>query len=261
MLNQDITRILDSFVEHTNSLLLNSDAGLSYLLGRGVDKTQIERHKIGLLIEPYEIEDTYDCLCLGDHCDVCRFKNWIQHHQNKLKSPDFAGGFIVFPLSGESKATYGLQTRSILKKSFDTFMVTSRPEPVFFGTAANVMTIYNYSSVVLCEGPLDMLVMERNLSSSCLALTTNQPNTSQGKFIKRYCDTVILCLDADPAGVKGSKYVMDLFMGTIQTMNVRLSNPWGCKDPNDLWRKLGDVKLRSFLRKQINGHMRCFDRI
>ena len=233
-------------------------SALTYLRGRGASESQISVHRIGALPSSFRLDPESDldhdenCTEASESCTTCRLNHWVSRH-NKSKSLDgLSSSSVIFPLTSPSGIIYGLQARSIEKKVFDTFMVKDRPEAVFFGAAANSLNIFQGRTVVITEGPMDMLVVERNTGLPTLALTTNSLSRHQSKYVARIANRIVIVLDGDEAGRNGAKSIIHYFGRDADCIDVRLDKlDKTCKDPNELWSKHGDKKLAQFFKQAI----------
>lgn len=241
--------VVSRFIEYANSRLLSSPEGQAYLMSRGSTRSQWDRHKIGYIDVPFDpdpsLDHLHDSSCDVTPCDTCRFIQWA--NQDKLNSA------VVYPLSTYSGSLAGFQIRSTREKIYDTFLVSKRPESIFFGLAANVLNIWHSKSVMLAEGPTDMLVLERLAFPTVLALSTNNLNRGQLKFIKRFATNVYLCLDLDDAGRHGIKSIFNK-CSDLNVVDVRYPSLGGSvKDPGDLWKALGDERFKIHFHKEIRS--------
>jgi DNA primase len=204
-------------------------------------------------------------------CDTCRYRSWSSKWEKpdgeEEDGPDDAGpgrkvqrvgrrlvGSVVYPLTSYSGMTVGFQTRSIREKAFDTFMLKRRPEGAFFGAAGNIHRIWSTGEVVLVEGPSDMLVVERLVHPNVLSITTASPNVPQTRFLYRFAKRVYLCLDLDKTGRDSTASFVSKHAYKpgfdLRDVDYKYS-AHQAKDPNDLWRKLGDDRFSRHMKKAI----------
>lgn len=251
---------VDEFVDWAHQGLLQSDEAQSYLTGRGASSDQWARHRLGFTIGDFEPEVGKDPFHRRDvcsdkelrhsWCDSCRFvrwsSSWESDEEGTPRGSRLVGrriaGCIVFPLTSYSGSTVGFQVRSIAEKSYDSFLVSRRPEGYFFGASSSISSIWSSREVWLVEGPGDHLILERLVVPNVLAITTSSPSTAQVRFLKRFVRKVVLCLDMDSAGRSGvrdfhNRYA-DLFDSILDVRYPCLSSK--DKDPGDYWRRVGD---------------------
>lgn len=253
----------------SHCLSFNEEAS-GYLSSRGVSSYQSSRHSLGYVggsFCPDPVDDPFhNSLCENEShrsnwCDTCRFISWSSTWESldqDSKKTRHVGkrihGSIVFPLTSYSGNIVGFQTRSIKGKSFDTFLCSKRPEGFFFGTSANIHSIWSSKEVMISEGPSDQLILERLVSDKVLAITTSSPNLSQIRFLKRFVKRVLLCLDLDKAGRDGASSFISKYGSNFDIVDVNYRHAsYTAKDPNDLWKCIGDDPFRSHFSKLIRS--------
>lgn len=239
--------ILNEFVDFAHQNLLNHESAQSYLRKRGSNDIQWARHRVGFISDVFEFSKDCGSDC---SCDACRFSLWLKGNSesDRFRQSDC----IVYPLTSYSGEVYGIQTRNITYKRYDTFVLSNRPEALFFGCAANVLRIFNSSSVFLAEGPSDMLVIERCLNVPCLSILTNNLNRAQTSFIRRFATKVYCVLDMDEAGRNGVSSIRDALQDDLEVIDVKYGSRGQVKDPNEFWSQLGDLKFKTAILKEIS---------
>lgn len=255
---------LSHFIEWAHSGLLKTEEAQFYLSKRGVSESQWGKHQLGFIHSNYEPnvkEDSkhnVNCNNLDKEnlwCDSCKFIKWSSSWENidgnrvKVSGARIVGG-IVLPLTTYSGKITGFQVRSIKEKSYDTFVLSKRPEAYFFGLGSNVNNIWKSKSICLVEGPFDQLILERLASNNVVALTTNALNIQQTKFLERFVDNIYFCLDMDKPGRFGvKKFINSDNFEKFRVVNVKL--PREFKDSGEFWGSVGDKKFSEYMRKQI----------
>lgn len=263
-------RFLEDFLTWASACLDGDDGARSYLLGRGVSSDQVLRHRLGYVggeffpdisLDPGHNSDCGDIDRKPLWCDSCRFLRWsTKWEASEDGGPKVAfpgrriSDSVVFPLTSYSGSVVGLQIRSIVEKDYDTFLVKRRPEGYFFGTSCSVGPIWSRKEAWVVEGPHDHLLLERLVAPNVLALTTSSPGKDQGRFLRRFCDRVNLCLDADSAGRKG---VVSFFEHNSLRMGLR-DVRYPCRKPKekdlgDYWRRVGDEAFRQYFQEKIRS--------
>jgi len=259
-----------SFLEWANYSLFENDEALEYILGRGVSKDQCRQHKLGFVPECFETSSIKDPnhsheICRDKFknylwCDSCRFIRWSSLYDGEGNSQEYKIGkriigHIVLPLTDYSGSCIGFQVRSLTNKSYDTFVIRRRPFGYFFGTSVSIHSIWAKKSVILTEGAFDQLLMERLIAPNVLALTTSTVGRTQAKFLHRFVNTIYWCADLDNAGRKGLKSLIHFHGNEIDIRDVKypkIRKPGGvCKDPGEIWKKVGDQEFRSIFANLI----------
>lgn len=262
---------IDQFVNWANNELLQNEEAKDYLYGRGVIELQINRHRLGFISSDYHVDSKLDKnhdeeICGNTElvhrwCDSCRFTRWSSEYKRVggekiLSVGTRIIGNIVLPMTSYSGNIVGFQVRSIIGKNFDSFTILKRSECHFFGTAANIDSIWKNKEVFVVEGPFDCLTFERLVVPNVVALMTSAPGTGQVKFFRRFVDTINLCLDNDKAGRDGVKSFFGKFGGTHNINDIRFGNIKKldgkiCKDVNEVWSFLGDEKTKRLFKTLV----------
>jgi hypothetical protein len=199
-------------------------------------------------------------------CDSCRFVRWSslwESDDEDSPKTQHVGrrvtGCVVMPLTSYAGTTVGFQVRSITEKKFDSFALSRRPEGYFFGVSSNMDAIWAKKRAFAVEGPFDQLVFERLVGRNVVGLTTNTPNATQARFFRRFTDWVGLFLDMDKAGRDGAKIFEERMQGGPCVLDFRtdLKKRTGgkCKDLNEAWKELGDVRFAKHFSNLIERHI------
>jgi DNA primase len=260
---------VDEFVEWANRSLGDSEEAQEYLLGRGVSRDQWARHRLGFSAGDFSVDPGrdpgHDPSVCGDRdkkhlwCDSCRYARWSSVWEEVEGSPlrrQVVGrrisGSIVFPLTNYASQTVGFQVRSLDVKSYDTFAVSRRPEGYFFGIGPSMDAIWSSGEVWLVEGPADQLILERLVAPNVLALTTSALGKLQVLFLRRFVETVNLCLDMDAAGRKGVRQFFKFNAGDFDLRDVKYPRvkPKD-KDLGDFWKRVGDEAFKKYFREKV----------
>ena len=250
---------LNGFIQWANEQLLVNDLGSSYLLARGSNPDQWRKYSIGFvpgIYDPSPEADRYHSdVCGSDDkahwCETCKFLKWStiwSKSEDKYVVGSRMLNSVVYPITSYSGSFIGFQIRSVVEKSYDTFVYSRRPEAFFFGAGPNIDKIWSRKSVCLVEGPSDLLTLERFTNHGVLSLNTNNANESQLRFLNRFCQKVYLFLDQDQAGRDGAISIKSKLNSDIDVriMDYKM-NGCNAKDLNDLWKQIGDVKLKRYI--------------
>lgn len=243
--------LLNNYISWANHALNESLEAKSYLNNRGVSVDIANVYDLGFSIGDYRPSPVLDknhsdaCESKDTKCDTCRFIEWIDR---STKSPK-----IVLPLTSYSGSVLGVQTRNIKEKIYDTFLLNRRPECYYFGLSNAIQKIWSRKYTILVEGPFDCLVLAKFTDHPVLSITTNSTNENQTRFLNRFINTAYIFLDQDKAGRDGTLNIINKTQG-LNHVKLELPSRYGCKDVNDLWKKLGDDDFRRII-SQILSHV------
>lgn len=248
--------MVNQFVDWAHDRLFDSQEAIEYLSGRGVSIDQCKRHRIGFTGGMFDVDSDSDpnhsdnCKDRDKKrawCDTCRYKFWSTlWEEGDPKVGKRIEGSVILPLTSYSGLTIGFQVRSIATKSYDTYVINKRPEGYFFGISSNLEGIWNSKSVCLTEGGFDQLVIERLAFPYAIGLTTNSVNKLQHAFLKRFVKKIYLCFDGDSPGRAGA--LSFIKNSSLEVHDIKIPRSYEVKDPNALWKKLGDKKFADVMK-------------
>jgi DNA primase len=156
-----------------------------------------------------------------------RAGTWYDRFRNRLMFPirDTAGRTVAFTgraLAADDQAKYLNSPETELFKKHE----------VLFGMDRAKDSIRTRGFAVLVEGQFDLLLLHQIGFANTIALSGTALSTQHLTLIKRYADNLMLCLDADRAGLAASaKNAQVALASGMRVKAVRL--PSG-KDPADL---------------------------
>ena len=107
--------------------------------------------------------------------------------------------------------------------------------------------------LILVEGYMDVIALHQAGFENTVAALGTALTNDQALLIKRYCDEVVICYDADEAGQKATQRAIGIFRPTGLKIKV-LTVPNG-KDPDEFIRSHGDqgsTRFRMLLDKTGN---------
>ncbi len=122
-------------------------------------------------------------------------------------------------------------------------------DTIVFNKSQNLFSLNNAKNsgtrrLILCEGYMDVIALNQAGFSDAIATLGTALTTEQAMLMKRYCDEVVICYDADEAGQKATQRAIGILRNTGLVVKV-LSIPDG-KDPDEFIRKNGDKGSAAF---------------
>ncbi len=255
---------LEHLVDWAHAGLQSSDEGRLFLQGRGSSEEQWSRHRIGFIHGEFDPDPKDDpghsdsCFIKEKkhlRCDTCRFRMWATDWSADDDSRQVCGRIrnsVVLPLTSYSGALVGIQTRSIVEKDYDNFVVSRHPEGFAFGLSTAVHHIWNTRTATLVEGPFDQQVVERLVTPGVIGLTTSAVGRTLMTFLKRFATRIYWVGDLDQAGRDGLKSLREWHANDFDIVDVNYPRiqPKD-KDPGDFWKRVGDKKFAEHFRKVL----------
>ena len=122
-------------------------------------------------------------------------------------------------------------------------------DTLVFNKSNNLFSLNNAKnaksrSLILCEGYMDVISLNQAGFPEAVATLGTALTADQAALMKRYCDEVILCYDADEAGQKATARAIEILRRAGIVVRV-LTIPDG-KDPDEFLRRHGDKAYEAF---------------
>ncbi len=244
-INRETARFYHSFMMSPEGV-----KGLEYFRSRGLSQKTIT--KFGLGYAPDEWDRLLKHLkskgfSIGDMLDsgvIARSKKgtYYDFFKNRAMFPiiDIRGNVIAF--SGRELEKTG---RKYINTSET--LVYKKTNEVF---GLNIAKESGTSSLILCEGNMDVISMHQAGFTNCVAGCGTALTSEQVRLINRYADEVILCYDNDDAGKKALEKAIRLFNQT--DIKIRIPELSGGKDPDEIIKNLGKERFKAMLESSSN---------
>ncbi len=107
--------------------------------------------------------------------------------------------------------------------------------------------------LILVEGYMDVIALHQAGFENTVATLGTSLTQEQAMIIKRYCDEVVICYDADEAGQKATQRAIGILRPT--GINIRILTVPSGKDPDEFIKSYGDqgsARFRMLLEKSGN---------
>ncbi len=226
-----------------NYLLIQHQIGKKaflYIQERGVTSSQIKEFNLGYAPDSWRTVTDYLTRRKGYKPEEVEAAGLAIRSSNGWY--DRFRGRIMFPLTDHRGNLVGFSGR-ILPDLDDgkSGKYINTPETSIYHKSQLLFPLYNLKdrirdekSVVVVEGEFDVLSSIRASVSNVVAVKGSALTKEQISLIKRYCDTVILSLDADSAGVAAAKRAISTLQ--IQELTIKVVEIPNGKDPDELAR-------------------------
>jgi len=150
-------------------------------------------------------------------------------------------GRIIFPLMGTQGDVLGFAGR-VLQKDVKQAKYINSPETLLYhksrhlyGLSVTKEFVRKKNQIVLVEGELDAISSYQAGVKQIAAIKGSALTEDHLKLIKRFCETIILSLDADQAGQMAMQRSLDLVEKA--GLNLKMVDLPSGKDPDDLAQK------------------------
>lgn len=162
---------------------------------------------------------------------------------------------VMFPIINVSKnvIAFGGRIMSDIKPKY----LNTSDTPVFNKSrnlfALNFAKNKANGQLILVEGYMDVIALHQAGFENAVATLGTALTPDQAKIIKRYCEEVVICYDADEAGQKATVRAIPLLRSAGLQVRV-LTVPNG-KDPDEFMKSYGDQgpgRFRMLLEKTGN---------
>ena len=116
-------------------------------------------------------------------------------------------------------------------------------DTIVFNKSHNLFSLNNAKNskttrLILCEGYMDVIALNQAGFTEAVATLGTALTAEQATLMKRYCEEVVICYDADEAGQKATARAIQILRNAGLIVRV-VTIPDG-KDPDEFIRKNGD---------------------
>ena len=243
---------------HKNLFTEAGRVGLDYLTGRGLSLPIIKHFGLGYAT------DSWDGLCRHLTAKGYRpeeikeaFLGGVSSKSGKLF--DYFRGramFPVFDVSGNVVAFSGRQVAPL--KEGDRKYFNTNDTPVFKKSrtvfALNFAKNCPEKELILCEGNMDVVSLHAHGVTGAVASLVTSLTADQCRLLSRYTERILLCYDADAAGVAATKKAIRLLREAglkvrVMTLSGQDEKGNSIKDPDDFIRRFGKGGFDKFRRE------------
>ncbi|MGN0463781.1 MAG: DNA primase [Acutalibacteraceae bacterium] len=235
---------------------LMSDRGkeaLNYYLNRGYTISTIKHFGLGYAPDSwhgllnhlkslgYSYEEIYEADLAKKSTKNGKI-NYYDNFRNRVMVPiiNVRGQIIAFGgrVLDDSKPKYvNTSDTLVYKKSLGVF-------------ALNFAKNENDGSLLLVEGYMDVIALHQAGFTNAVAALGTAFTPEMAKLLSRYASEILLCFDNDEAGKKATARALETFGSVgIKVKVIRMS---GGKDPDEIIKKYGPEKFRSFITGAAN---------
>lgn len=252
-----LRRVHADITEWFHSLLLRhpmADAARQYLKGRGLNSTIAKNWQLGYAPEQgmwmrrWAAEHKYSEQLM---VDAGLFKR-----SDRGETYPYFRHRLMFPIRNENGDVIAFSGRQLSAEAKGGKYVNS-PETVLFskskvlfGFDKSRKAISKLGRAIVCEGQLDMVTVFESGVENVVATQGTAFTEHHAKMLKRSCEEVVLCFDADNAGYMAAEKTFKILSPVGLTVKVaRL--PKG-EDPDSLIRAQGPEAFRKVVDAAVD---------
>jgi DNA primase len=185
-----------------------------YLQKRGMTKELIDQFEIG--VAPDSFSETYEHLLKEGFTrkEILAAGLGIQRELKEERIYDRFRNRIIFPIFDVHGALIAFGGRTL--GDDDAKYINSSETPlyqkgnVFYGLHLAKETIRETKKTIVVEGYFDLIACHRVGVTNVVATSGTALTEAHAKLLKRYCETVVLCLDQDRAGKEAAERAFHL---------------------------------------------------
>ncbi len=258
-IKQKLLEINNTATSLYNFLLTKHHIGkqaLEYLNKRGVVDSQISEFQLGYAPQSWQTVTNFLTKKKGFKDNEILQTGLIIKSDNNRYYDRFRGR-VIFPLKDIRGNIVGFSGR-ILPQFDDgkSGKYINTPETSIYHKSELLYPLYHLKNlvrkakkIVIVEGEMDVLASIRANVSYCSAIKGSALTEKQAKLIKRFCNTIILSLDSDSAGIKAAKKAV--VVAGKQDLTVKVVYLRGGKDPDEIIRN-SPSKWRELVKNAIS---------
>lgn len=227
--------------------------GLDYYFARGYTLQTIKHFGLGyapdswhelldhLRQKGYSNQEVYEAN-LAKRSEKNGKVNYYDNFRNKVMVPiiDVRGRVVAFGgrVLDDSKPKYiNTSDTLVYKKSLGVF-------------ALNFAKNGNEDKLIIVEGYMDVIALHQAGFTNAVAALGTAFTPEMAKLLSRYASEIVLCFDNDDAGKKATERAIGVFSSAgIKVKVIKMS---GGKDPDEIIKKYGPEKFRSFITGAAN---------
>ena len=229
--------------------LFNEPAALKYLFERGLSERIIR--SFGLGYAPNKKNEHYNHLKSKDFTDFILQKSDLFIKDKQGNNIDRFRNRIIFPIFDVMGKVIAFGGR-VMDKSEPKYINTSETPAYSKGKhlyAMNFAKKYIDKQVIIAEGYMDVISLHQAGIRNAVAPLGTALTESQGRFLKKYCEEVIISFDSDGAGQKAAMRGLDI-LNNLDFLVKVLKIPEG-KDPDEYVRKNGAENFDFAVRQAL----------
>lgn len=249
---------LTKYYHHLLKYTENGETALDYFRDRGISDETIDLFELGYA--PNEEAVTADFLLKKGFHQQSLIKSGILSLKGEIAIDPFKAR-IIFPINNHLGKTVGFGGRAIQENHQPKYL--NSPENELFHKGS---LLYNFdlakneirkkSEVIVLEGYMDVITAYQAGFKNTVATLGTALSETQAKLLKRYTETIIICFDADNAGIQAS-YQAALILQKIGA-DIRIARVPNQSDPDQYILENGAEKFQDEVINQSQTFTKFF---
>jgi DNA primase len=237
-----LTKLYHHLIRYTK----DGKLGLDYLVERGITEEAIDTFKLGYAPNTKDFIATF-LEKKGFHKQMLVKYGLLNMNQDNDTVSDRFRGRVIFPIRNHLGKTVAFGARALEKNQEPKYL--NSPESDLFQKGK---LLYNFdlakkhirkeSEAILFEGYMDVISAYQSGVENVVATMGTALTETQGKLLKRYVDTVILCYDGDKAGIEATYKASKLLQQV--GCQVKIASLKDGLDPDSFIKKYGGEAFR-----------------
>ncbi|MDD5261831.1 MAG: DNA primase [Methylacidiphilales bacterium] len=174
-------------------------------------------------------------------------------------------GRLIFNICNDQGHVIAFSARLLDAEAKAAKYINSPETPIFtksrvlFGLERAKRPIMDAGHAVVCEGQIDVLRCHAAGVLNVVAPLGTAFTPEHARMIRRYTKEVVLCLDADKAGLNAAERVAQIFLGQADSLDAMIQSELGVRvvrlpeghDPDSLIRSEGAEAFRKILEHPL----------
>jgi DNA primase len=162
-------------------------------------------------------------------------------------------GRLMFPISNDVGETIAFSGRVLAAEASAAKYINSPETPLFrkgqvlFGLHKTKRALIEANSAIICEGQLDLITLFEAGIRNVVAPQGTAFTERQAHVLKRFVGEVVLCFDADAAGLKAAERSLEALLEN--NLLVRVAEMPPGEDPDSVVRKTGRDAFEKLLEE------------
>ena len=238
-----------------DNIKVPNNEGYKYITGRGITPETIK--EFGLGYTGTYFQGLYEHLKKNKVSEETMIELGLVSKNDKGRIYDKYRSRLMFPIIDTRGKIIGFGGRIIgdgepkyLNSSESTVFLKKNN---LYGLNMAKSSIQQEGYAFLVEGYMDMVSLYQNGVCNVVASLGTALTENQAKLLKRYCSKVVLCYDADAAGIKAAIRGIDVLRAA--DMEVKVLHVENAKDPDEYVKKFGKEAFMDLMIKKSLDHV------